>query len=67
MSAIEMRAIAEPYIRRRATRHLEKGRGRHLWRRDGQSVLFNGYSRRLARDRDRRRSGHQSHEGGWHV
>ncbi len=26
LSAIEMRAIAEPYIRRRATRHLEKGR-----------------------------------------
>ena len=26
MSAIEMRAVAEPYIRRRATRHLEKGR-----------------------------------------
>ncbi len=25
-SAIEMRSIAEPYIRRRATRHLEKGR-----------------------------------------
>jgi uridylate kinase len=26
MSAIEMQAIAEPYIRRRAIRHLEKGR-----------------------------------------
>lgn len=26
MTAIEMRPIAEPYIRRRATRHLEKGR-----------------------------------------
>lgn len=26
LSAIEMRAIAEPYIKRRATRHLEKGR-----------------------------------------
>lgn len=26
MSAIEMRAIAEPYIRKRATRHLAKGR-----------------------------------------
>ncbi len=26
MSAIEMRQISEPYIRRRATRHLEKGR-----------------------------------------
>lgn len=25
-TAIEMRAVAEPYIRRRATRHLEKGR-----------------------------------------
>lgn len=26
MSAIEMRAVAEPYVRRRAIRHLEKGR-----------------------------------------
>jgi len=26
MSAIEMREVAEPYIRRRAIRHLEKGR-----------------------------------------
>src|SRR5262249_61397770 len=26
MSAIEMRQVAEPYIRRRAIRHLEKGR-----------------------------------------
>jgi uridylate kinase len=26
LSAIELRAIAEPYIRRRALRHLEKGR-----------------------------------------
>ena len=26
MSAIEMRAVAEPFIRRRAMRHLEKGR-----------------------------------------
>lgn len=26
MSSIEMRAIAEPYIRKRATRHLDKGR-----------------------------------------
>ena len=26
MTAIEMKAVAEPYIRRRAERHLEKGR-----------------------------------------
>lgn len=25
MTAIEMKAVAEPYIRRRAERHLEKG------------------------------------------
>jgi uridylate kinase len=34
VTAIEMRAVAEPFIRRRAIRHLEKGRvvvfgGRH--------------------------------------
>jgi uridylate kinase len=43
MSAISMHQVAEPYIRRRAVRHLEKGR----------IVIFaagtgNGYQRRLA-------------------
>ena len=31
LSAIEMKEIAEPYIRRRAIRHLEKGTCRHFW------------------------------------
>jgi uridylate kinase len=35
MSAIEMRAIAEPYIRRRAIRHLEKRTRGHLRRGTG--------------------------------
>jgi uridylate kinase len=38
-SAIEMRAVAEPFIRRRAVRHLEKGRGRRLRRRHRQSLF----------------------------
>ena len=29
LSAIEMKEVAEPYIRRRATRHLEKGLAHH--------------------------------------
>ena len=36
ISAIEMKQIAEPYIRRRAVRHLEKGR----------VVIFSGFSGR---------------------
>ena len=42
-SAIEMRAVAEPYIRRRAIRHLEKGTRGHLRCRNRQSVLLHRY------------------------
>ena len=49
MSAIEMHQVAEPYIRRRAIRHLEKGRivifaGRHL-----QSLFLHRHRRHPAR------------------
>jgi len=45
MTAIQMAAIAEPYIRRRAVRHMEKGRvgSRCAWRRS----LYTGYRSRL--------------------
>ena len=42
-TAIEMRQVAEPYIRRRAIRHLEKGAGCDLCRRKRQSVFLDGY------------------------
>jgi uridylate kinase len=42
-SAIEMQAIAEPYIRRRAVRHLEKGRVVIFG-----SILYHRYRRQLA-------------------
>ncbi len=41
-TSIEMRQVAEPYIRRKAIRHLEKAR-RHLRCRYRQSILLNGY------------------------
>ena len=39
VTAIEMRAVAEPFIRRRAIRHLEKGRVVVFARRHRQPVL----------------------------
>jgi len=55
LSAIEVQEVAEPYIRRRAVRHLEKGRRRDLRRRHRQSVLHNGHRPlRSARSRSAR-------------
>lgn len=48
-TAIAMNQIAEPYIRSKAIRHLEKGRRRHLRLRHGQPVLLNGHRRGAAR------------------
>ena len=63
-SAIEMRAVAEPYIRRRAIRHLEKRPRGHLWRRDRQSLLFDRYRCRPAGGGDRCGCADQGHQGG---
>ena len=62
-SAIEMRAVAEPYIRRRAIRHLEKGRVVIFGGGTGQPVLLDRHRRRAAGDGDRRRRADQSHQG----
>ena len=55
MSAIEMHEVAEPYIRRRAMRHLEKGRVVRLRRRHLQSVLLHRHRRHSARPRNHAR------------
>ncbi len=55
MSAITMNEVAEPYIRRRAMRHLEKGRVRDLRGRHRQPLLHHRYRRGLAGHRDRGR------------
>ena len=63
MSAIAMNEVAEPYIRRRAVRHLEKGRVVDLRRRHRQPVLHDRHGGGPARRRDRRRGAAQGHQG----
>ena len=50
VTAIEMRAVAEPFIRRRAIRHLEKGRVVVFGAGTGNPVLQHRYGRGAARD-----------------
>ena len=64
LSAIEVQEVAEPYIRRRAVRHLEKGRDRDLRRRHRQPVLHDGHRGCAARARDRRRGDPDGEERG---
>ena len=48
-SAIEMHQVAEPFIRRRAMRHLEKGRVVIFARGHRQSLFFDRHGRGAAR------------------
>ena len=59
-TAISMQQVAEPYIRNRAVRHLEKGPCGDFRRRYGQSLLFRRPRRGAARGGNR--CGHH-HEG----
>ncbi len=52
ISAITMNEVAEPYIRRRAVRHLEKKAGLHLCRRHRQPLFHDRYRRDAARQRN---------------
>ena len=64
MSAIEMKEIAEPYIRRRAIRHLEKGRVVIL--QQVQEILFlHRYGRCPSFCRNRSRSYSYGQKSGW--
>ena len=66
-SAIPMPAVCEPYIRRRAERHLEKGRivifrGGHR-----QPVLHHRHRRCAARGGDELRRAAQGHQRRWRL
>ncbi len=56
--------VAEPFIRRRAIRHLREGPRCHPRRGHRQSVLHDGYGRRPARRRAACRRADEGHEGG---
>ena len=75
-SAINMQEVSEPYIRRRAIRHMEKGRvlprvgvgsRGHLVRRHGLGVLLLRHLRCGARLRAGRGRADEGHEGGRRV
>ena len=66
-SAISMAQVAEPFIRRRAVRHLEKGRVVIFGGGTGNPYLFHRHRGGPARERDRRGSGPQGDEGGRHL
>ena len=63
MTAIRMEEIAEPYIRRRAMRHIDKGRVVVVRGRYGQSILLHRHGGRAPGDRDGSRRGHQGDQG----
>ena len=63
MTAIEINEVAEPYIRRRAIRHLEKGRVTLFAAGHGQPVLLDGHRGRPPRDGDPRQGASQGDEG----
>jgi uridylate kinase len=62
-TAIDMQAIAEPYIRRRAVRHLEKGRVVIFAAGSRRALLHDGHDRGAAGAGDRRRGDPQGHPG----
>jgi hypothetical protein len=62
-SAIEMRQLAEGYIRRRAIRHLEKKARRDLRGRNGKSLFLHRYRGITAGDGNRRPGHHEGHQG----
>ncbi len=66
-SAIKMEQIAEPYIRRRAVRHLEKGRVVIFAAGTGNPYFTTDTAASLARHGDQRRGDPQGHQGGRRV
>ena len=63
-SAISVYSIAEPFIRRRAVRHLEKRPGVDPGGGDGKSFFYDRYVRRVAGDGDRRGCFAEGDQGG---
>ncbi len=62
-TAIEVKNVAEPFIRRRAVRHLEKGRVVIFCGGNGQSVFLDRHSGSVARERAGRGDFVESDEG----
>ena len=66
-TALKIEAIAEPYIKRRAVRHLEKGRVVIFGGRYGKSLFYNRLRSRTTRNRSRCRCDFKGYPCGWHL
>ena len=67
LSAIAMNEVAEPYIRRRAVRHLEKGRVVVFAAGTGNPYFTTDTAAALQGHRNRGRGHPQGHQGGGHL
>jgi hypothetical protein len=67
LSAIEMRQVAEPYIRRRAIRHLEKGRVVIFAAGTGNPFFLHRYCGCPQGCGNIRPAFHKGYKGGWHI
>ena len=67
LTAIEMRSVAEPFIRRRAIRHLEKGRVVVFAAGTGNPYFTTDTAAALRAMEVRGRSDSQGDEGRWHL
>ena len=67
LSAIPMASVCEPYIRRRAMRHMEKGRVVIFAAGTGNPFLHHRHRRRPARRGDGLRHAAEGHPGGWRL
>ena len=66
-SAIPMATVSEPYIRRRAVRHMEKGRVVIFAAGTGNPYLHHRHRRRAARRRNGLRRAVQGHQRRWRL
>ena len=66
-TAIEVKNVAEPFIRRRAVRHLEKGPRGDFCGGHGQSVFLHRHGRGAARERTGRGNFAEGDEGRRHL
>ena len=66
-SGLEIKQVAEPFIKRRALRHIEKGRGGDFRRGNGQPVFHDRHGGVSARPSNRGGCGDEGNKGGRHI
>ena len=66
-TAIKIEAIAEPFIKRRATRHLEKRKGSYFWIGNGKPLFHNRFCSSIACHRNQCRCDIEREQSRWYL